>query len=436
MSLEAAFQGAIQGDDSITFDAELKKEQLQLRAEGVELGICLPAINKVLLSPRFLGDESNRLSLQRLRDLGLDPASAVEKVKIDGVSARKDVAVVYLHANVVKPLTASAQCALIDMFLGLRVAIAGPPGQHGEGVVAESQTLDAVGRMTVFHSYAWLSGWHYTHATLLANLGPYSPAFLWWDLFCQNQHKVSNVDKTFDVAMKQADVCLFSVQSASELLPLGRMWCLFEAAAAMRHKTRLIVGFLRLQSTEVEEYRTHKGRHERTFKEIDVRNASAKFDKDRRHILQRLEDTIDGGLEEVNARLQRTVLTAYQVGLLATAVRKGNMQHVDDLIGGLDADQVEAYTMEKGLQAYDDAMLKFVQDRGLPVVLSETARFVKELGLQEDDEHDADDFLTDSDFDSLAGGELAFGSELEDSFGTDSSDSDTDDDSDSDLSDE
>lgn len=207
--LTEAFAAAVERTPGVRFDAQLKEAQLRL---GVELGISLRAINRIFLGKRFLGD-GTKLLLEHLGKLGLDASAAV--VRKVGSYGRKDVAVDWLHANVVKRLTADARCALIHLFLGLRVApddeeeealdrrlwwwrefvdeagegadeageeasgeageARGEEGAEARGEEEEGEAREegedraAVGRMDVFHSYAWGSGFKQTHATLRAN---------------------------------------------------------------------------------------------------------------------------------------------------------------------------------------------------------------------------------------------------------------------------
>jgi hypothetical protein len=448
--LAEAFAAAVEWTPGVRFDAQLKEAQLRLRAEGVELGISLRAVNRIFLGRRFLGDGS-KLLLERLGKLGLDASAAVRK---GGSYGRKDVAVDWLHANVVKPLTADARCALIDFFLGLRVApddeeeealerrlwwwrdyadeageeaqgeageVRGEAGEaRGEGAEArgeeanearaareEGEDRAAVGRMDVFHSYAWGSGFKQTHATLRANCPASEHVYLWWDLFCQNQHEVGDVGATFDHAMRQAKVCLFSIQDThDEMLALGRIWCLFEATAALRHGTTLCIMFLRQRSDALTDYLHERAEWERQFEEIDVRHAEATVEHDRVAILDKLEQTMEGGVAGVNTVLREHLIAAYRVGMLATAARTADFGALEELAGGglVTPDHVRNFTLGGRLETRTSRVLAALNALGIPAALGEQGRALEAAQRAQalDSDDNSDSCFSDSDL----GGDL------------------------------
>jgi hypothetical protein len=81
---------------------------------------------------------------------------------------------------IVRPQTAFRRCALLRLFYGLR-SFDGQP---------------LVGPVTDFHSYTWQEPLGATWRTLDESLKSDEErrlVYLWWDVFCQNQHDVGDV---------------------------------------------------------------------------------------------------------------------------------------------------------------------------------------------------------------------------------------------------
>ena len=91
----------------------------------------------------------------------------------------------WLVAHFVAPCTQAAQMPLLAHFFGLRFL-----------------SFAVVGPARVFHSYTWRERIADTIATLdraLPTDRQRITHFLWWDIFCQNQHVKGDVARTFQV---------------------------------------------------------------------------------------------------------------------------------------------------------------------------------------------------------------------------------------------
>lgn len=200
--------------------------------------------------------------------------------------------------------------------------------------------------------------------------------------------------------MRQAKVCLFSIQdTGDEMLALGR--ASFEATAALRHGTTL-----RQKSDALTDYLHERAEWERQFEEIDVRHAEATVEHDRVAILDKLEQTMEGGVAGVNTVLREHLIAAYRVGMLATAARTADFGALEELAGGglVTPDHVRNFTLGGRLEARTSQVLAALHALGIPAALGEQGRSLEAAQRAQalDSDDNPESFFSDSDL----GGDL------------------------------
>mmetsp|Transcript_11314 Transcript_11314/g.13706 ORF Transcript_11314/g.13706 Transcript_11314/m.13706 type:complete len:364 (+) Transcript_11314:56-1147(+) len=174
-----------------------------------------------------------------------------------------------------KPICEKDQCQLVDLFDGIMI--------NGASVVAE---------MNCFHSYTWKQPLQDTLRSLrgggIVSETELTKSYLWWDLFCQNQHIVEDVIGTFDKAVRQCEKLVMTVPEPSNPVALQRVWCLFEVMSAVTLKKDVVI------------YCNPHAKLLDIGQEVNIRTASATVPEDKDMILGLVEERVEGGLDGLN----------------------------------------------------------------------------------------------------------------------------------------
>eukprot|EP00050_Salpingoeca_kvevrii_P012847 m.25101 g.25101 ORF g.25101 m.25101 type:complete len:461 (+) comp4388_c0_seq1:550-1932(+) len=213
-----------------------------------------------------------------------------------------DKGVWWIVKEVVEPATAARQCSLLDLLKGWTC-------RRGQ------EDYPLVGAATHFHSYTWGASMGQTMDVLTnwlngaeAKTSSPTPAYVWWDIFCQNQHVKGDVAGTFRAGIEQVGTFLFSLPDCANPAPLSRVWCLYEICSAFFRKQqdeanpgargrRLRVEFVTVPFSKV----TLDPRQV----DIDVLQAQTKFEEDKTMLLAKIEEEIPGGVQGLNRMLQQ-----------------------------------------------------------------------------------------------------------------------------------
>lgn len=203
----------------------MAQQQLADRDQGKELGVnaqCLRLLLELFENlPRTSCVEEWSFDLTEL-----DKSAALEEEPLlttFSLQSNRHVRMWWIVTNIVKPQTASRQIRFLVLFLAF---------VYFDAVL--------VAPVTDFHSYTWSERCSDTLGTLLSAL-PVSmkdepddseTRYLWFDIFCQNQHVVEDVSLTFSRAISQISRLLFSLPHIDKPQALGRVWCLFEVMTA------------------------------------------------------------------------------------------------------------------------------------------------------------------------------------------------------------
>ena len=219
----------------------------------------------------------------------------------------------WVISNVVKPICAAQKCELIELFFGVKY--------DGSPVVGEANW---------FFSYTWAEPFQSTVQTFRSNLfsrsadeDPLADRYYWWDMFCQNQHIVKDVQGTFDKAITQINDLAVSIPNPSSPKAVSRIWCLFEIMSAIDNKKKVQV-YVNLAD---------RSAAQANVPEIDAHNAEATVESDKEMILKLVESRISGGVEALN----KAVFSALRDGLVQALVMrsalsesKGAVQREDE----------------------------------------------------------------------------------------------------------
>lgn len=218
----------------------------------------------------------------------------------------------WVITNVVKPICESHQCELIELFFGVT---------YDESPV--------VGEANWFFSYTWAEPFRSTVQTFRSNLfsrsadeDPLADRFYWWDLFCQNQHIVKDVQGTFDKAITQISELAVSIPNPSSPRAVTRIWCLFEIMSALDNNKKIQV-YVNL---------TDRSAAQANVPEINAQDAEATVEKDKETILKLVESRIEGGVEALNTAVFKALRDGLVQALVvrsAMSARKGTLKKKD-----------------------------------------------------------------------------------------------------------
>ena len=258
-------------------------DALELELEGAERErLCVPRETATKLP----GFPEMGVSLAFLREF--------RKVYKDRVQGKTTAEVC---ENIIKPLTRSAQSALVDAL------------QRPEmGSLGNKEHF--TGRATIFVSHAWKYKFEQLIDALEAYaelLGDLEAARLWLDVFVVNQH--ASVDKpkiwwtkTFQNAIRSIGRTCLVLSPWNALIPLTRAWCIWEMASVAQTKTMLDIAL------SVDESADFERALQKDFKSIasslsriDIRWAEACYQSDKEMILNAAESTV--GLSKLNEQV-------------------------------------------------------------------------------------------------------------------------------------
>jgi hypothetical protein len=210
----------------------------------------------------------------------------------------------WIVTHIICPHTFSTQESLLFLFFGLTA----------------HNSFPLIGQAHYFHSYTWNEQFSDTYTSLdqaicsdVDRIG----RFIWWDIFCQNQHIKGDVAATFHQAINQVSHVLFSIPNLSSPQALGRVWCLYELTCSLStHTTKLRL---------IQNYRTHQHlTQDPLLSIVDVKEASAFYSADKVMLLQLMEDTIPNGCEGVNNAIKDLFVPLYLHQCLFDITRDGN----------------------------------------------------------------------------------------------------------------
>jgi ankyrin repeat protein len=218
----------------------------------------------------------------------------------------------WIVQNIIVPQTIQLQESLLFLLFGLTYA-----------------SFPMVGEATFFHSYTWSEGFMDTFQTLEESLSSDVErwcSFIWWDIFCQNQHIKGDVGKTFQTVIHQANTVLFSLPHLMKPIALGRVWCLFELTHALLNQPKVELKIINHSR------KNHKSVGEPDDYIVDVNNANAYFMEDKVMLLALMEKDIEGGCEGANTAIQNLFFPCFLRQCLLEQVEEGNLMVIKSIV--------------------------------------------------------------------------------------------------------
>ena len=222
------------------YSPDLEAKQRTAQANGTVLGISRTGFQLLLETFHSLSYYDSR-SDHRIQEweLAIDPDSMTDgsDFDVDFIADTNCGAVInvqyftlrgagvgmaWVVENIVKPQTKLAQCALLDLFFGLEF-VSDSDSYYASPLSSPSGSL--VGPVSCFHSYTWNVPVVDTFLTVTKFLQE-EEKYIWWDIFCQNQHIVGDVGLTFTNAISQIQTLYFSIPDIRKPQSLSRVWCL------------------------------------------------------------------------------------------------------------------------------------------------------------------------------------------------------------------
>lgn len=185
-------------------------------------------------------------------------------------------------------------------------------------------TFPIVGVADIFHSYTWSEPFHDTFSVLnetIVNDVDRFGRFIWWDIFCQNQHVKGDVGKTFSTAIKQVKDVYFSIPTLVKPLALGRVWCLFELTYALTTPTALF----KLVNKSRKKLPSFGNPLDYV---VDVRDAASFLPADKDMLLSLMEVRFDGGCEYANSAIQERFIPLYLSQCLLDYAIEGSLEAI------------------------------------------------------------------------------------------------------------
>jgi len=152
--------------------------------------------------------------------------------------------------------------------------------------------------------------------------------FIWWDMWCQNQHIVGDVADTFSRSVKQAKRFFFSVPNMTNPKALGRVWCQFEIACALKAQRERESGGLRFEFLTLSE---QEALGLSCPPQFDVSSAEASRPEDKVMLLQFI-DSMPGGRDGVNQALSGMFVSLFRGQQLRDAAQGGDKKTVQVLL--------------------------------------------------------------------------------------------------------
>jgi hypothetical protein len=217
----------------------------------------------------------------------------------------------WIVENIVVPQTISSHESLLFLLFGLTV-----------------NSFPIVGVASLFHSYTWSEELHDTYETLNEAINSDVDRFgrfIWWDMFCQNQHAAGDVAETFKTAINQVDKVLFSVPNLVRPQALGRVWCLFELTHALLTPT------VKLELVN-KSRKQHRSYGDPLQYITDVNDATATYLADKDMLLNLMESSIDGGCEAANKAIRELFIPCFVTQCLLDLVIDGQLTEIAALV--------------------------------------------------------------------------------------------------------
>eukprot|EP00047_Mylnosiga_fluctuans_P018675 m.73769 g.73769 ORF g.73769 m.73769 type:complete len:453 (+) comp7741_c0_seq1:38-1396(+) len=229
----------------------------------------------------------------------------------------------WVVANIVKPQTAGAAVPLLDLFIGV------------EAKYPDGSSAPVVGPVSCFHSYTWVEPVCDTFATIKKALSAeaHRERYVWWDIFCQNQHAPGDVGRTFTAAIAQVDILLFAVPNPSQPNALTRVWCLYEIMTTLLTRRVKLV----LVSNSADDYAagldTAALAHTNPLALLSsVHDAHARDAADKIMLLDRMDREIPGGCAAVDKAIRQEFVPLLLATQLCDGAYAGNMEVVTRLV--------------------------------------------------------------------------------------------------------
>jgi hypothetical protein len=185
---------------------------------------------------------------------------------------------------IIKPLTVEDECSVCDL-----LAKTGNSANHH------------VSQATVFISHAWrckfldvvnLIGDHFERGKSDApGLNEAAATYIWFDVFCNNQHKFVDYDfewwcDTFQTAIKTFSYTVLILPKWDDPVPLSRAWCIWELYCTIKTSSKLDIALSEVEEEKFIEEVTASGLTlvESLFEYIDSGNSCASKTEDKAKI--------------------------------------------------------------------------------------------------------------------------------------------------------
>eukprot|EP00051_Salpingoeca_urceolata_P027345 m.481098 g.481098 ORF g.481098 m.481098 type:complete len:572 (+) comp22045_c0_seq1:1382-3097(+) len=336
-----------------TYDADLEAEQRRQQADGLVLGISLHGIefgigNAWANQKRQTFEEAKAWFGGEVFDneemvtseegesypvwFGADPETPLRRPNTtlsfraehqmslqgkDGSAVSpltSRIPVPWMVKNLIKPITEERQCPLLELFFGLRF------GWNHLQLVAPCNT---------FVSYTWMSSYNSVLRAALQSL-PHNVnsdgCYVWWDIYCQNQHVMGDVKKTFSLAIAQIEHFLFVVPEMHNPAALGRIWCLFELAFAVSNKRNLHLAAMNMDN-DPKLFEKVQTKHW-TEAVIDVRTAQATRSEDIDLVMGLVRELVEGGPDGLNETVRDVFGQMWSSKILLASASFGDLAGV------------------------------------------------------------------------------------------------------------
>lgn len=161
----------------------------------------------------------------------------------------------------------------------------------------------------VFISHAWKYEFLSVMDSLLDHFSDNPDVIIWFDLFCNNQHKAVSLDyhwwaTTFREAIASFKHTVMVMSPWNDPIPLTRAWCLFEMYCTISNpQCTFELLMQKQQSKEFVEAMKVEGIEcvDNMLSTIDVRRSECFKEEDRVRIFASIERDISGGFDRLNA---------------------------------------------------------------------------------------------------------------------------------------
>lgn len=283
----------------------------------------------------------------------------------------------WVITNVVKPICDNHKCELIELFFGVMY-----------------DDCPVVGEANWFFSYTWAEPFQSTVQTLRSNLfsksaeeDPLADRFYWWDMFCQNQHIVKDVQGTFDTAITQVSNLAVSIPNPAAPNAVTRIWCLFEIMSAVENSKPVTI-YVNLSDHSAAQA---------NVPEINVQEAQATVESDKEMILKLIDSRIKGGVEALNTAVFKALRDGLVQALVvrsALSASKGSVRLNDEykylsftelkkLL--LKSDKSDKAVVKSMIQRQE--LIEYSKEAGIPLPSEEKVKELKAKAREEQEKH-------------------------------------------------